>query len=154
MYEKVTSDPTAEFECQLIDMLNRFTTELYIDEKLFDFLLVSDPVVPVLHTLPKIHKSLDDLLADLLCLSSLMWRFSWKILRGYTTSAKSYIKDTTNFFNKLGMVDLLEGVVLTSFDVVSLYTSISHKRGLRVVECSLPAMDEPPGVCTAILALL
>ena len=51
---------------------------------------------------------------------------------------KSYIKDTNDFFNKLGQIgELLEGTILCTIDVVRLYPHIPHNDGLEALKEAL-----------------
>ncbi|CAJ0946808.1 unnamed protein product [Ranitomeya imitator] len=60
-----------------------------------------------------------------------------KILNPIARNSKSYIKDTTDFLNKLEAIQLEGEVSLASFDVISLYTSIEHSSGIRAVDKKL-----------------
>ena len=50
----------------------------------------------------------------------------------------SYIKDSTDFINKIGQIgDILENAILVTADVVDLYPSIPHKTGLKALKNAL-----------------
>ena len=50
----------------------------------------------------------------------------------------SYIKDSTDFINKIGQIgDIPENVILVTADVVGLYPSIPHKTGLKALKNAL-----------------
>lgn len=62
------------------------------------------------------------------------------ILREFAISSKSYVQDTTDFLNKISVLQVPNDAILASFDVISLYTSINHKRGLEAVRRKLETM--------------
>ena len=50
----------------------------------------------------------------------------------------SYIKDSTNFINKIGQIgDIPENAHLVTADVVGLYLNIPHKAGLKALKNAL-----------------
>ena len=50
----------------------------------------------------------------------------------------SYIKDSTNFINKIGQIgDIPENAILVTADVVGLYPNIPHKDGLKALKNAL-----------------
>ena len=53
------------------------------------------------------------------------------ILNKYTPLSKSYVRDTTDFMNKMGKITIEPGDYIVTADVVSLYTNIRHEIGLR-----------------------
>ena len=54
----------------------------------------------------------------------------------------AYLKDTTDFLNKISDVtDLSENVFLLTLDVSSLYTNISHDEGLHALSVYLENRD-------------
>ena len=54
------------------------------------------------------------------------------LLQPYTNLIKSYIKDTTDFLSKLP-TSTNPDTLLVSFDVVNLYTNISHGLGIEAI---------------------
>ena len=59
-------------------------------------------------------------------------------LKTLVTGFLSYIRDTTDCFNKLRQLPLLpHGYLLVTFDVSSLYTNIPHEEGLTTCEEAL-----------------
>ena len=59
-------------------------------------------------------------------------------LRPIVGKGKSYIKDTTDFLNKLGQIDTITTKsLLVSLDVSSLYTNIPNKEGVEATHKAL-----------------
>ena len=58
-------------------------------------------------------------------------------------SGKSYIKDTSNFLEKIkGLGEVPEDAILVTADVVGLYPSIPHKDGLAILEKQLKKVPQ------------
>ncbi|CAJ0946827.1 unnamed protein product [Ranitomeya imitator] len=57
-YMPVSNNPTFEIGRQISNLVSHYLSLGVIDQKLGDFLINHHPVIPVLHTLPKIHKDL------------------------------------------------------------------------------------------------
>lgn len=56
-----------------------------------------------------------------------------KIMRTHVICTPAFIQDMTDFLNKMNTLEIPQNATLVSFDVVSLYTSIEHDRGLNSV---------------------
>ena len=65
----------------------------------------------------------------------------------------SYIRDSTDFLNKIKNLKISPGAILASLDVVSLYTNIPHKEGIASVH-KATLESESPRVEAATLAEL
>ena len=57
----------------------------------------------------------------------------WDCLNPYMQSLPSYVKDTTDFINKIKDLNLSKDSYLVSLDVASLYTNIPHNE--RILSC-------------------
>uniref|UniRef100_A0A8D0D3F2 Uncharacterized protein n=1 Tax=Sander lucioperca TaxID=283035 RepID=A0A8D0D3F2_SANLU len=58
-YEKLASDPTNRLKIRVHSQLEYHFNNGEFDKNGFEFLKVEHPVIPVVYTLPKIHKGLD-----------------------------------------------------------------------------------------------
>ena len=57
--------------------------------------------------------------------------------------SQSYIKDSTDFINKIGQIgDIPENAILVTADVVGLYPSIPHKAGLQALKNALEKREQ------------
>lgn len=94
------------------------------------YLIHSHPWIPVIYTLPKIHKDLPHPLGKLKvfgCEScfQLSARILDMLLQPYVQSGISFLLDTTHFLNKINDVDVFwEQCLLATMDVPSLYMNI------------------------------
>ena len=63
-------------------------------------------------------------------------------IKPYVHTLPAYIKDTTDFINKISSVtDLPNEVILVTLDIASLYTNIPHDRGLEALDVYLKDRD-------------
>ena len=88
---------------------------------------------------PTIHKRLSDVPGHLVLSNcgaptEKVSKFLDHHLQPVIKEGKSYIKDTTNFLDKLkALDDIPEGTILVTADVVELYPSIPHTECLEVL---------------------
>jgi len=60
-------------------------------------------------------------------------------LKPHAQATNSYIQDTTDILNKLASIDSIPpGSLLAIMDVISLYSNITHERGLQALKNRLP----------------
>ncbi|CAJ0918735.1 unnamed protein product [Ranitomeya imitator] len=108
--------------------------------KLRDFLTKSDPVTPIFYILPKIHKRLfkppwrpivsltDSLLSPLVIVLE-------KILTPLVKPTKSFLLDTNELIRLIkSLGPLSTSSLLIAWDVNSLYTSITHDKGMLAMD--------------------
>ena len=74
-------------------------------------------------------------------------------LQPLAKSLPSYIRDSTDFLNKIKNLRISPGAILASLDVVSLYTNIPHKEGIASVH-KATLESESPRIEAATLAEL
>ncbi|CAJ0940184.1 unnamed protein product [Ranitomeya imitator] len=159
LYEKLRVNPVQEFKLELEAIIDEALSMGIIDVKLAKFLKVEHPVVPILYTLPKIHKDLRrppgrPIVSGRGSLSNKVAIFLDRLLRDFAVSTPSYVRDTSDFIKSLEGIHVVESTWLVSFDVSSLYTSIEHTRGLYAVSVALAGSDMAPSCIRFILALL
>ncbi|CAJ0936692.1 unnamed protein product [Ranitomeya imitator] len=139
VYERLPQDPKFEIARDIKMVLEKAKDKFIIDQDLYDFLTVKFPITPVIYILPKIHKSLvhppgRPIVSGSDSIFSNIGIFLDNPIAG---RAESFLRDTTDFLNKIKEVSILGEVLLASFDVTSLYTSIDHARGLEAVSQKL-----------------
>ncbi|XP_056408110.1 uncharacterized protein LOC130306859 [Hyla sarda] len=157
-YRELPYDPKWEIQTHIKRVLMEAKDRDLIDASLYNYLLILHPVTPMLYVLPKIHKTLIDppgrpIVSEQGSVTSHISIFLDGILRPYASSAKSYIRDTGDFLNKLSEIHVPEGAILASFDHVSLYTSIPHDGGVQAVSSTISA-DFSPARSTFLTELL
>ncbi|CAJ0960092.1 unnamed protein product [Ranitomeya imitator] len=142
VYQKLDSDPKFGIMGEINDCLKEAFENKIIDQELMNYLSLEFPRTPVLYITPKIHNSLVDppgrpIVSGVDSVFSRIGTFLDKILNSIAKKSKSYIKDTTDFLNKLELIKLEGEVILASFDVILFYTSIEHSSGIKAVEKKL-----------------
>ncbi|CAJ0965914.1 unnamed protein product [Ranitomeya imitator] len=115
VYQKLDSDPKFKIMGEIKNCLQALDNKI-IDQEFMDYLSIEFPRTPVLYTTPKIHKSLMDppgrpIVSGVDSVFSRIGIFLDKILNRIAKNSKSYIKDTTDFLNKLESIQL-EGEVI------------------------------------------
>ena len=98
-----------------------------------------------LYLLPKIHKRLPDVvgrpvISNCGTPNEKMSEFFDRQLKPIMQKSSSYIKDSGDFIRKLKtLIDISEGSILITAEMVGLYPSITHKAGLKALK---KALDE------------
>ncbi|CAJ0931144.1 unnamed protein product [Ranitomeya imitator] len=159
VYCKLSGDPTLRFQKELQLMVNEALTDGLIDPKLSEYLITDCPVRPLIYVLPKIHKDYFNppgrpIVSGRGSIFNKVSIFLDKVLSKFASGAKSYIRDTDDFLNKIEGLSVTADMFLVSFDVVSLYTSIDHDRGLAAVDVALSGSDVGPGCARLVFQLL
>lgn len=142
VYLKLSKDPKWDYERELLGIVDRAHHDKLIDDKLRTFLIVLNPITPVLYLLPKIHKTLVDppgrpIVSGRGSLFNHVSIFLDKILCEFVTQAPSYIRDTNDFLKRLKSVQVPTNMVLASFDITSLYTSTDITEGIEAIRRTL-----------------
>lgn len=139
-YKRLKSDPTNAFQKEVRTYLERARENNWITKAEFDFLYCQHPIRPVFYTLPKVHKSLTNppgrpIIAQIDSLLAPLSEFVDSYIKPYVHTLPAYIKDTTDFINKISTVtDLSDEVFLVTLDIASLYTNIPHESGLEALD--------------------
>ncbi|XP_074803977.1 uncharacterized protein LOC141984659 [Natator depressus] len=138
-YKPLPSDPTAGYQKKLHHLLKK------LPEKAQEQIRTDTPLEPqpgVFYLLPKIHKPGNPgrpIISDIGTLTAGLSGYVDSLLRPYTISTPSYLRDTTDFLRKLQSIgDLPKNTILTTMDVEALYTNSPHKDGLQAVRNSIP----------------
>lgn len=98
--------------------------------------------MPVFYTLPKIHKRLVDPPQTNSLLSPLSQYVDY-FIKPFVQKWPFYIRDSTDFINKISVLwDLPDTVLLLTLDISSLYTNITHEKGLNALRYYLAERDK------------
>ncbi|XP_041417139.1 uncharacterized protein LOC108704076 isoform X2 [Xenopus laevis] len=77
------------------------------------------------------------------------------VLNPIVTRTKSYVRDTTDFINKINTIHCTnDNILLCTMDVASLYTSIPHDLGIDTVKRNIQELQLPTGVDSMLLQFL
>lgn len=139
-YLPLSYDPTLKFKEEVYLFLKKSMEDGFISQDEFNFLYQEYPVRPVFYTLPKIHKScVEPVLGRpiVACTQSLTEPISKYIdlhIKDLIFHLPSYVKDTTDFLNKVeSLPNLQKEDFLCTMDVTSLYTNVPHTEGLEAL---------------------
>ena len=138
-YEVVPENPNPSYRSSLDDMLDELKGDNLISDVEYETMKNGDRC-PVFYGLPKIHKAFDNFPSlRPICSGSegvtvKLSEFIDSFLGPAARKTKSYVKDTTDFVNKVKNVCLptsTDPVFLATMDVTSLYTNIDHSEGVE-----------------------
>lgn len=135
-YRRLHANPTADFQRKIKDVTDNALKMHWISKDEHCFLNCKHPVIPMFYMLPKIHKSLVSpkgrpIVASNDSLLEPLSNFVDHFIKPYVCKLPSYVKDSTDVINKISEItDLPADILLVTLDVESLYTNISHERGL------------------------
>ena len=136
-YEKLSGDPTALFEREIKHFLEDMESRLSIDKSTMASLIPQKSKASRFYILPKIHKPGNPgrpIVSSCGAPTEGISHFVDYHLAPLVKNVPSYIKDTTDFLNKLQTIsNVPPGTLLVTLDVKSLYTNIPHSEG--VVAC-------------------
>lgn len=153
-YQKLDSDPSEDFKKNIHCHLSDFLESGDITKKEFDFMKIDYPTKPVIYTLPKIHKNLEQppgrpIISGIGSLTEKISTFVDYFLKPHVATLPSYVKDTIDMINILKSIDFsVKNMLLVTLDVESLYTNIPHEGGIEAVDFYLRPlhMDMKPSI--------
>jgi len=151
-YSEVPYDLTDIHNNEVHTLVDKLFQNKEISQKCADYLRILKPRTPQLYLLPKIHKNTFPVPGRPIVsannspterISQLVDHF----LQPLVSNTKSYVKDTTDFLNKIQNVPQLPtGVILCTVDVTSLYTNIPNDEGIQACTKSLQAHRRKSGL--------
>jgi hypothetical protein len=136
-YKEVTEDLTSKHNEEILQLINQMTNNDEITDRCAAYLHIEKPRTPQLYLLPKIHKNKFPVPGRPIVSanSSPTERISQLadfFLQPLVSNTKSYVKDTTDFINKIENISgLATGTILCTIDVTSLYTNIPNQEGIE-----------------------
>ena len=140
-YKSIDSDLTQTHLGQIKEVVDKMLADEEITEKTHRYLITNCDRTPEFYLLPKIHKSLVNppgrpIISGNDSPTEKISHLVDIILQPFVPNIKSYVKDTTDFLNKVGNINLTgkSDVIICTLDVTSLYTNIPHKEGIQVIK--------------------
>ena len=161
-YTKIDEPVYPQTFTRVQEILDRLRTRGYLDYSQVKYLSPDEDARPrVFYMLPKIHKPMDKWTVPNKCppgrpivsdCGSDSYRWSELIdhcLKPLACSHPSYVKDTSDFLDKLRELKISDNALLVTCDVESLYTNIQPHKGLEALDkvyrnstIGLPMYDE------------
>ena len=134
-YKRLPKDPTPAMERRMNGLLLSLTRSGSMSDSLYNWLRSSAGKIPLLYGLPKVHKPEVPLRPIVSFIGSPTYNLSKHlvtILSPLVGKSSSHVKNSFEFASFIAGQSLLPGMVLVSFDVVSLFTKVPVELAVRV----------------------
>jgi len=132
-YKVLNKNPLNKF----IKQVKGGTKKVIMDEKQGEQLIVSCPILPRIYGVPKIHKEGVLLRPILSAINSPIYNMEGhlaQILNQKIGQTTSYIKNSSQFAEKIREMNWEPGDILVSFDVISLFTMVPYADTLKIIK--------------------
>ena len=140
-YEKLPEDPTELFSGEIKAFLEEMVRRHSVDKKTMASLLTKECKPSRFYIVPKIHKPGNPgrpIVSSCGSPTEGISHFVDYHLAPLVRDIPSYIRDTTDFLNKLQLItNLPSETLLVTLDVKSLYTNIPHSEGIEACRGAL-----------------
>ena len=107
---------------------------------------------------PKIHKPENPgrpVISSVNCHTNSISQYVDHHPQTHNKELKSYVKDSTDFIKKIdNLGKILENSILVTMNVLSLYTNIPHKEGIKAVKTTLKRKTKPTRVIITFSKLI
>ena len=165
-YEKIQNPIFPETAIRVDEILHDLLKKGFISDKQFKHLKSPEEPRPrQFYMLPKIHKPLDKwpipnmppgrpIISDCSSESYNVSEYIDHFLQPLASKHDSYLKDTSDFLNKLKQVKIGKDSLIVTMDVASMYTNIDHQSGLTAVRKAFENNPDPSRPDQHILELL
>ncbi|XP_054706778.1 uncharacterized protein LOC129216588 [Uloborus diversus] len=137
IYRSLTKDPTAK----ILRETNRLIKDSLIPPEIQRTIKKSEALPPRLYGLPKFHKSGVPLRPIVSAIGSPTYEVSKYIaglLKPFIGLSSSFIKDSSDFVQKINLISLQPSDLLLSFDIVSLFTKVPVVDALQLITPLFP----------------
>ena len=166
-YTRLDSDPTTDYVKQALDCVDNLSSVSESQSLVPTVPRVSEfYMLPKIHKLPKLVASVTDcnendaqevvskakehhiippgrpIISSVKCLTECMSEYVDKKLQTCLPKIRSYVKDTTDFLNKINSTEITNRCTLVTMDVKSLYTNIPHEEGVQALQSFLRRHSE------------
>ena len=148
-YERLKSDPVQEYAEKVDEKIIDMTAEGEISHLMAGSMRNIRPRAPHIYFLPKIHKGVTPppsrpLVSANGCPTEKISAFVDAFLKPLVPEINSYVKDTTDFINKVEDLESLQkDAIIGTLDVTSLYTNIPNREGMAVILEKLKEVRDP-----------
>ena len=165
-YERIPEPIYPETADMVADILLDLKNRGYISQKQLNYLTPPENPRPRhFYMLPKIHKPLDKwptntmppgrpIISNCSSETDHVSEYIDSFLKPLSCLHPSYIKDTTDFRNKLQQAKVTKKSLIATIDVSNMYTNIDHLSGLQAVREAFDANPNPRRPDEEILRLL
>ncbi|XP_075428447.1 uncharacterized protein LOC142466834 isoform X1 [Ascaphus truei] len=138
-YRTLDRDPTPQFIKEFQDLLDEGEMLHVLTANERDFLTTPDPITPIFHHLPKIHKTLiappgRPIISAIGSLGEHLSQYIDHFLQPLVLALPSHIIDTKHVLALLAPIIWHPNYTWVTLDVASLYNIIQHEHGLTATE--------------------
>lgn len=145
-YIKLNGNPTREYKRELSDVIRKGVSKNILNKKESKYLLPDTCRVPIIYTVPKIHKNLEQppgrpIINGIQSINARIGEYVDKFLQPLVSQTRAFLRDTKHLIQILDSLDLKrdQKYIIATADVASLYTVIDHS---DAIEASKWAMDK------------
>ena len=154
-YKKLQCVPTQTHSRLVNDTITRFKNVKWITENIAKRLQIEQLDTPKFYARPKIHKSGNPgrpVVSSVNCHTYTISKYVDFRLQSIVKNVPSYVRDTTDFLQKLDKVkNIPNDCFLVTLDVKSLYTNIPNNEGIKAVR---EAYDNHPNKTVATKVII
>lgn len=103
-YQKLTGNPISDFKNRIHSVLSHYLDTGDISKHKYEYMKVGHRVIPVIYTLPKVHKNYDTvppgrpIISGIGSLTEKISSFVDYFLKPHVFSLPSYVRDSSDFF--------------------------------------------------------
>ncbi|KAM4771055.1 CD109 antigen-like [Rhinophrynus dorsalis] len=138
-YEELTCDPTKRFQVILRQLLQQGIDLDILSKEEFEYLYCEEPVIPIFHMLPKVHRTLVDppgrpIVSGIGSLNEGLSGYVDEFLFPMVLELPSYLQDTRDVLRAFDGFLWKDTYLWVTLDVVALYSSILHTVGLGALD--------------------
>ena len=156
-YKKVKENPTDLHAALVENAIDDLRLKGHLAEKMAEQLKVKNPKTPRMYLLPKVHKPGNPgrpVVSSIGCHTEHISKFVDHHLQPLNQNLESYVKDSTDFLNKLEKIpEIPDEAILVTMDVRSLYTNVPNDEGVEAVKSYLRKRNRPgDGVLAKIIS--
>ena len=141
-YKRLPKGPTPAMERRMNGLLRSLTRSGSMSDSLYNWLRSSAGKIPLLYGLPKVHKPEVPLQPIVSFISSPTYNLSKHLVTIHSPlvgRSPSHVRNSFEFASFIAGQSLCRGMVLVSFDVVSLFTKVPVELAVRVAHRRLLA---------------
>ncbi|CAJ0935390.1 unnamed protein product [Ranitomeya imitator] len=137
-YRRLQHDPTELFQKKLKHLLSEGFAIGALDKKLSEDLFVEHPIIPIFHSLPKIHKKVfpptfRPIVAGIGSMGENLSTWVDMYLQPLISRLPGYIKDTKHLISSLDKTAWSGDCIFISCDVEALYPSLMHDLTISIL---------------------
>lgn len=138
-YSRLDSNPTLKFQIEVKQLIQEGLSLGVLTDRQADYLYIDNPVIPIIHGLPKVHKEVTPLplrpiISGINSLGETMSEWLDSLLQPLVKRVPGYIQDTKSVLKSFELKNWEQDFMWITCDVQSLYTCIPHKVALTALD--------------------